>query len=103
MLRILSKIFNYYLWIHIVYVLIMVTLLFAHSHHKFYLQCESLLVLFIENIFFFVISYIYISIRSIREYHTKKTWTIISIIIINLLSMVLFFRDPFYLLVPVCG
>ena len=33
-----------------------------------------------------------------KENNKHEKWTIITIIIVNLLSAILFFRDPFYLL-----
>jgi len=88
----LLKIFEYYLWIHIVYFLIMIALIFAYSYEKFNLQCDNVLVWFLENIFFFIISCVYVVVRMFCniEGNNTKIRTVITIIVFNTLSIVIF-------------
>ena len=101
MAKTLLKIFNCYLRIHIVYFLIAIVLLVADSYEKF-LNIAFLDTLVVENIFFFIISCIYIisiCIISIcmKNIIQKKEAiiNIVIIVIINLLSLTLIFSDPF--------
>jgi hypothetical protein len=101
--KIVSKMFEWYLWIHVVYFLLMIaSLIYAAYHIRYLHQKVAYLpyefeIWFFENLFFFIASYTYLIIYSIKHGDTIKKGFIINLIIINifnLLSIILFSDIP---------